>query len=102
MKYLLADGVTEVEILPEGDIGLVPYTKAERQNVKFDVAFLPIAKVAEEMVSSLSSIGRPDEVPDEVEVNFGAKIGASGGFFGIAKAQTDASVSIKLKWKKPA
>ena len=98
MKFTLEDGQTEVELLALDAVELQSLSKMDRQATTFQQAFAPVAKVAEEMISSLSGVGSPDEI----EINFGAKAGASGGFFGIAKAQGDASISIKLKWKKPS
>jgi hypothetical protein len=40
--------------------------------------------------------------PDEVEMAFGITVGAEAGtpFFGLAKASSEASYTVKIIWKK--
>lgn len=64
----------------------------------FESALGPVRSAAEGILNQLRSLAQP---PDEVQVEFGVKMGAAAGAM-IAKVSTEANFKINLTWKKNA
>jgi hypothetical protein len=62
----------------------------------FESALGPVRSAAEGILSQLRLLAQP---PDEVQVEFGVKMGAAAGAI-IAKVSTEANFKINLTWKK--
>ncbi|WP_067738643.1 CU044_2847 family protein [Novosphingobium naphthalenivorans] len=60
-------------------------------------ALSKVTKFANEAMNEFKKIGNPDEI----EVEFGIEAGGEGGFFGIAKVHSKATITLKAKWVKP-
>lgn len=68
--------------------------KSRKTIKKAEEALEPIVKFAEVALECL----KKGTNPSELEITFGAEAGGEGGFFGLAKAQAKATMSVKLKW----
>jgi hypothetical protein len=64
----------------------------------FESALGTVRSAAEGILNQLRSLAQP---PDEVQVEFGVKMGAIAGAI-IAKVSTEANFKINLTWKKEA
>ena len=100
VEYQLEGGATilvEVD-LPEGGI---QRAGREGEIVKatqsFDEALEHVRPVAQKIISTLRTL---TDVPDEMTVEFGIKLGARAGVV-IASADVEANYKLTLKWKRP-
>jgi hypothetical protein len=64
----------------------------------FESALGTVRSAAEGILNQLRSLAQP---PDEVQVEFGVKMGTTAGAI-IAKISTEANFKINLTWKKEA
>lgn len=64
---------------------------------KFDEVSIQINTIAHNIYNSILE---KDFSPNEVEIEFGIKIGGEAGVF-VAKSTLDANLQVKLKWVKP-
>ena len=64
----------------------------------FESALGTVRSAAEGILNQLRSLAQP---PDEVQVEFGVKMGVGSGAI-IAKISTEANFKINLTWKKDA
>lgn len=84
-----------VEIEPSDSI--VMTASDARVKTSFDTALNGLREAAKKAKECLDVLA-----PDELEVAFGITIGAEAGtpFFGLAKASSEASYTVKITWKK--
>ncbi|NVD26787.1 hypothetical protein HUO14_02565 [Parasphingorhabdus flavimaris] len=100
MKYLVGDGKTTIELVDNSG-GLHGSAYGDSAEIKMPAkeALEPMARFAEDAIEKFKSVGDPDQV----ELEFGLEGGAEGGFFGLAKVHTKATIKLKATWKrKPA
>ena len=96
-KFRLADG-TEIAIesdVPVGSGGPSAVGAGDESSPgEFSKALSRIRPTANELIATLRGLAQR---PDEVEVEFGIKLGGQMGAL-IAKASTEANFIVKLKW----
>lgn len=59
-------------------------------------ALSKVTRFANDAMNEFKKIGEPDEI----EFQFGIEAGGEGGFFGIAKVHSKATITLKAKWVK--
>lgn len=102
VEFPLEDGTSilvEVdEPEPEGGVVRVarPGEVAEVARHSFEAALEKIKPAAGAIIAKLRSLSDP---PDEMEVEFGLKLGAEAGTF-IAAGSVDANYTVTLTWKR--
>lgn len=89
VEFALAPGVHKVVFTPAN--------LAEKSSKAVEGALSTIHSMGEKVVATIE---RLTKVPSEVEVSFGIKFDAESGAI-IAKAGVEASISVKLTWKRP-
>lgn len=98
MKIILEDGQA-VEIIDNvgGDAGGEFFSSEKEVSERtLKDALSRVVAFGKQSLALLS-----DEAgPNSIEIEFGAEAGAEGGFFGLAKAKTSATMTIKLKWER--
>ncbi len=96
MKLIL-DDETEIEIIDNSDIP-AGRTFSDDDELKLPAkeSLSRITRFANEAMEQFKSIGSPDEL----EIDFGIEAGGEGGFFGLAKVHSKATINLKAKWAK--
>lgn len=70
---------------------------AEQAKQSFDTSVENIRKASDLLLTKLRGLSDP---PDEMEVSFGLKVSAELGNFAVAKAGSEATYNVTLKWRK--
>lgn len=87
--------------LQEGMVPATPITRGheliEKAAMDFERALDTIKPAAATIIKKIRSL---NDVPDEIDVQFGLKLTASAGAV-VAAAGVDANYTVTLKWKKP-
>lgn len=97
MKYLVGDGSTEIELVDNSGANRgQAFGGGSDVKMPAKEALEPMALFAEDAIEKFKSVGNPDEI----ELEFGLEGGAEGGFFGLAKVHTKATVKLKATWKR--
>ena len=103
VEFSLADNSTFMAEVDTGEsetgwrqAGRSPSDLSEKAAQSFDAALDKIKPAAEAVIDKLRKLS--DE-PDEIEVEFGIKLGAEAGAF-VASASAEANYKVTLKWKK--
>lgn len=95
---LAAGGSILVEVEEHEQGGIVPAARpgelVAQASLSFEQALEGIKPAAMTIISKLRSLS---EAPDEIEVEFGVKLGAEAGAL-IAAASAEANYIVKLKW----
>ncbi len=96
MKLLLADKTTVLQIVePASEDRGGTYSMASNVEVlSSHDALKPIVMFCDEALKRMGEALKPDEL----EIEFGIEAGAEGGFFGLAKASGNATISVRAKW----
>jgi signal transduction histidine kinase len=71
---------------------------AERSEEAFENAMQTIKTVATRAITAVKEINYSDR-PDEIEVDFGLKLTASGGVL-ISNVGVETQINVKLKWQR--
>lgn len=100
IEYPTRDGSTVVlaEITVE-DGDLAPVSRngvAARAKQNFEDAVGVIRPIANMVIEGIGDLAK---APDEINVEFGVKLGGKLGAF-IASAETEATIKVSLTWKK--
>jgi hypothetical protein len=101
IEFPLEDGgsiLIEVEV-EETEGGIVPAARpgeiAAKAEQTFEAALDKVKPVASAVIAKLRDLS---DLPDEVGVEFGIKLGAKAGAF-IASADSEANFKVTLTWK---
>lgn len=100
VSYPLQDGRVEVEVLGDAPEGGVERTAVGGRTIeRAQVAFSDAVTVAREVADALhASFRNALSAPDEVELEFGLKLGGTAGVV-VSAASVEASLRVKCTWR---
>ena len=96
MKLILEDKTTVEIIDNSGDPTGQTFSDNDELKLPAKQSLSKITQFASEAIEEFKKIGNPDEV----EITFGIEAGGEGGFFGLAKVHSKATIDLKAKWVK--
>ena len=101
VEFPLEDGSTvlvESDEPEKGPVvrGITPHELAEKAEQTLETALDKIRPVAAAVIAKLRDLS---DAPEQVEVEFGIKLGAKAGAF-LASADTEATFKVTMTWKR--
>lgn len=97
LELTLESGETVQIIDNSGEARGQTFGKGDDAKLSAKKSLSRATEFAQEALETLRGVGDLDEIIVEI----GLEAGAEGGFFGIAKAHSKATIVLKAKWVKP-